>query len=543
MLRRSIAALLVASAGAACGGEPFDDWSAKLDRVMGELRQSRSLNDRLAFQAELGQLVREPVEPEAKRIERLAQLLPLAPEGPMLDGLAETLLSLRSAASLRVVLEGLERSDFVNLQGNPLGENGVETRRRVLEDHVTVAADAARAAGPIEVAAEVRDLLRAELAGKSGPRRRASALLIGGWSVGEAAALAAALEEEKDPWTRAILVEALGRTDPSAAAAQVLKSAASSEIGERLAAIPVLGALAGNKEAEKALGKALEDKRWYVARAAVEACARRRDKGAVSLVVAQLAKASPRLEREMLRFLQDVTGGQVPGDPAEVAAWWKAVEPGFEPVAPGATVKVSEGGTRTRKRPTYFSATVDTDRVCVVFDVSGSMAEGRIKVPPAEGEKGETVTGTPFEVTLRQIGQLLKGFKGEFNLISYSDGVTPFQKGLVKASGGKVKEADKFLGGLKPAGETNIYDALMLALEDAETDTIFFLSDGAPNRGARTTQAEILEGIERANRFRQVVIHTIQIGQDQELMKRLAARNGGTYRSMADEGKKSAGSK
>lgn len=541
MLARA-ALLVVALAAAAPAAErSYEDWSSQVDRVLEELRQSRSLKDRVAFQDELGKLVREPVSPPDERVKKLEALLPLAPEGPMLDGVAEALLALRSPAALSVILAALERSDWVNLQGRELGENGRETRWRVLEYHVTCAADAAAAAvarggSPPEVSPEVRALLVGELTSKAPRRVRAAALLLGGWGVKDAAGeLAAALGRHEDPqeegrWTRALLLEALGRTDPVQAGPQVLASAGSSDVGERLAAIPVLGHLAG-READKALGRALEDKRWFVVRAAIEACTRRRTAEATGLLVARLPKASPRIERELMRALVDLSGGEVPGDPAHVAGWWAARQAGFQPAAPGAPPRAAAAGaTRTRKAPSYFSSTVDSDRVCVVFDTSGSMAEGAIRVAPPEGEKGEASSGTPFQVTLRQIGGLLAGFKGEFNLIAYSDAVTPFQSKLVAAAKGKLKEADKFLGGLKPAGETNIYDALTLALSDPEVDTIYFLSDGAPNRGARVTPTEILEGIERANRFRRVVIHTIQIGQDQELMQRLAARNGGTYR-------------
>jgi len=293
VLARAALLVVALAAGSSAAERSYEDWSTQVDRVLEELRQSRSLKDRVAFQDELGKLVLERVDPAEQRVKKLEALLPLAPEGPMLDGVAEALLAQRSAAALSVILGALERTDWVNLQGRELGENGRETRWRVLEYHVTCAADAAAAAlaqggSPPELDADVRALLVGELAAKDkDPRRlRAAALLLGGWRVKDAVeALAAALERHKDPWTRAILLEAIGRTDPTRAGPQVLSSVGSSELSERLAAIPILGHLQG-REAEKALEKALEDKRWFVARAAIEACSRRRTAGAVGLLVA-----------------------------------------------------------------------------------------------------------------------------------------------------------------------------------------------------------------------------------------------------------------
>lgn len=531
--------LLLLVAPARAEERPYADWSSQLDRVVQELKNSRSLNDRIAFQNELAQLVRQDVQPQAQLVTKLRELLPVAPEGVLLDAIAEVLLAHRSAGSLRVLFDAFDRTDYVNLQGKKVGENGVDMRLRCLEYHATCVADAGAAAvaagaGVPELAADAKDLLLAELPSESARRTRVAALLLGGWGVRDAVGeLVEAFERRKDDaWTRAILLEAIGRTDPARAGAAVLASVGSSETSEKLAAIPVLGHLEG-KDAEKALGKALADKRWYVARAAVEACARRRDRGAVGLLVERLAEASPRLEREIVKVLQDMVGSELPSNPPDILPWWTAVKDGFDPRPRGAPPETPRAGaTRTRNAPSYFSQTVDSDRMTLVIDVSQTMGEGRIKVQPPEGTTGEPMAGTKFEVMMQQLARLLQGFRGEFNIVAYANEVKPFKEKLVAANKANVKAADAYLGQFSPGGETNMFDAITKALDDAEVDTVFLLSDGLPNLGPRVATTDILEGIERINRFRKVAIHTIQLGPDQELMRRIAARNGGNYRNV-----------
>jgi Mg-chelatase subunit ChlD len=79
-------------------------------------------------------------------------------------------------------------------------------------------------------------------------------------------------------------------------------------------------------------------------------------------------------------------------------------------------------------------------------------------------------------------------------------------------------------------GGTNIFDALEQAFADPGIDTIYLLTDGQPSAGRLRTTEDITEEVRRWNRTRQIVIHGISIGLDSELLKRLAAENGGSYK-------------
>ena len=151
-------------------------------------------------------------------------------------------------------------------------------------------------------------------------------------------------------------------------------------------------------------------------------------------------------------------------------------------------------------------------------------------------------TGSPILIAKDQIKGLLKKFppKTLFNIVAYNQGVKPFQEALVAASKQAVLAATKYVDDLKADGGTNVYGGLLAALKDPQVDTVYLLSDGEPTDGLRTDPDDILEWVHVVNRFRKTRIHTIQIGEDQELMRRLAASSDGRYQclSVTEEGKK-----
>ena len=60
-------------------------------------------------------------------------------------------------------------------------------------------------------------------------------------------------------------------------------------------------------------------------------------------------------------------------------------------------------------------------------------------------------------------------------------------------------------------------------------DTILFLSDGVPGAGRYIATNDILRGVKRLNQTRRIAIHCVSIGTDSDLLRKLAAANGGQY--------------
>ncbi len=133
--------------------------------------------------------------------------------------------------------------------------------------------------------------------------------------------------------------------------------------------------------------------------------------------------------------------------------------------------------------------------VVIVLDKSGSMS----------GEKIEQARKAAAQV----LGGLNSGDR--FNIIVYSDTVSPFFKELAPA-GDKVKEALKMLDGIEANGSTDIHEALQVAMGswagEADKPTgrpkyIIFLTDGLPTAGktpAHTKEDKIIADTKDANK-------------------------------------------
>jgi uncharacterized protein YegL len=84
--------------------------------------------------------------------------------------------------------------------------------------------------------------------------------------------------------------------------------------------------------------------------------------------------------------------------------------------------------------------------------------------------------------------------------------------------------------GLTAGGATNLFDALERAHADPLVDTIYLLTDGAPTAGKLRDPDAIVAEVQRWHRTRRVTIHTIAVGMDGALLKRLSALSGGQHR-------------
>ena len=252
----------------------------------------------------------------------------------------------------------------------------------------------------------------------------------------------------------------------------------------------------------------------------------------------------------------------------EWATWWKNSEAAFEfpknSGAVGTKPKEEEpalgtGGVHAK----FYGIEVETKRAIFVIDISGSMNEatknpdygGRARIEVAKDE------------LIKLVDELPQG--SWFNIVTFSTGVEQWLEGLTEASGEKPgkkpkkgpatgagagdkpkdeKEAKKdeekqkkhdaelrekakdYVSRLGANGATNIYDALELAFEDPDVDTIFFLTDGEPTAGKEVEPTAIREAVKRWNSGRGVRIHTVAVGQNFPLLQGISQDNGGEHR-------------
>ena len=79
-------------------------------------------------------------------------------------------------------------------------------------------------------------------------------------------------------------------------------------------------------------------------------------------------------------------------------------------------------------------------------------------------------------------------------------------------------------------GATNVFDALDKAFALEDVDTIYLLSDGQPAGGKIDDPLLLRQEIQAWNATRRIPIHTISLGGDVMLLRRLAEDSGGVFR-------------
>lgn len=460
-----------------------------------------------------------------------------------------------------------------------------------LSDPETVAclSRAAKTSGEMVRAGAVETLGRSGAAGASepllaalrdgSPSVRVSAL--GALkSLDDAAAADAVAGRLKDgSWAvRAAAVEALAEIDPGSARERLLPCLSDPEYQVRIAAVERLPRLAPDRAVET-LKKALVDSAWQVRVAAVETIESLRRPDAIPLLIDRLGVEKGRLRADLLRALRALTGRDIGLNPKGWKSWWDAN--GKEFTCPDAVQKTDAASHQTSVAA-FYGIPLYSQRVTFVLDLSGSMrdaaeesrtnsSEARVAVtgtatrpavapsPAAGGRVPNAVSGPPakskdaaadalgkdglrkVDVVKSELLQTIRAFTPEsrFNVVLIgSDGEGRFNakervwaERLLPATPDAQSHAARFVDRQPARGFTNLYDAMALAFQDPEVDTIILLSDGGASRGTLVARQDILEVLLDMNRYRKIMVHTVKSGARREgdrwLMDQLAAQTGG----------------
>lgn len=280
----------------------------------------------------------------------------------------------------------------------------------------------------------------------------------------------------------------------------------------------------------------------------------------------------PALAREARRALASMIGRDFE-TARDWRNYWEPRKEKWDPAdPPDGGAGAGAGATATRKEPEFFGTSVASSRVIILIDISGSMADtvasGGSRDPNCKGHdfarkdncpacnwhpKGGDVPEqspphnhavppcTCKRATVKRIDRardeiqaLINGLPEDayVNVIAFNSAVTKWQKALTRATKEAKASACAFVKKLKEAGFTETGKALDAAFEDETVDTIYLISDGAPERSAKEKipTEPILRATEKRNRFRKVRIMTLGWGTiDEDFMRRLAEENGGTF--------------
>lgn len=277
----------------------------------------------------------------------------------------------------------------------------------------------------------------------------------------------------------------------------------------------------GSAAAIEALHGLLDDPSHLVRGEVIECIGRLRGPDSVLLLIGGLSGETLRLQRRICEILEDLTGLALGRKARRWQSWWAAEGaafelPSLEELADAREQRARRQNLENRTVAAFYGISIDSDRLCFVLDVSGSMG-------------GDRLTLLREEMT-RTLERFDDG--GRFNVIFFSDQVRKWKGKLVEMDVRSRASARRTIRGMRAGGGTALFDGLEQGLEDVEVDTIILLSDGMPSVGRIQGTEQILDEINRRNALRRVVIHTISVGGSSGLLRRLAEASGGVYREV-----------
>jgi len=274
---------------------------------------------------------------------------------------------------------------------------------------------------------------------------------------------------------------------------------------------------------------------WRVRAAAIDAAIAAWRREVVPLLIERLALESGRLRLDLADALGVLSGKDLGPDPELWQSWWETARADFalgvRPEGRSASrAPAPEGETRMAS---FFRLPVYGTRIAFLLDCSGSMRD-----PLDETQPGSE---TKFELARDELEKTLTGLDASvsFDVFLYRyPSEYPPRPELTRALGGlrpwskaRAKKATAWLERQEAKGWGAFSDALSLLLAE-DVDTIYFLSDGRPSRGRFDRGFRLIDELKRANRFRQVVIHTVLTGHaraDLEFLEDLSASTGGRF--------------
>ena len=344
--------------------------------------------------------------------------------------------------------------------------------------------------------------------------------------LGAGASKIAALAERDPAWpAKTAALEALATLDPEAAMRLATVAATDKLWQVRLSAVRAAPA--------RVYSTAIADPDWRVRVQAIESACEVRTRDVIGPLIELLGKEPGRLRWDAWLALRNLTGKELGLEPAPWKRWWDVNKDTFEVPPPGAPDAPRPGG---ETGVSFFSIPILSTRTAFVFDLSGSMRD-----PAPQG------TGTKLDVAKREAGKTFAQLPDAawFNVLllgcdaesRYPKDQMKWKKSLHPATAGGRAEAASYLNRQVGKGWTNIWDGIELAFEDDLVDTIYLYTDGGASRGTFVMTADILDELAKMNRFRKIMIHTIEVPAEKpntadniRLLKGIAESTKGMYR-------------
>ncbi|MHC4490230.1 MAG: VWA domain-containing protein [Planctomycetota bacterium] len=364
------------------------------------------------------------------------------------------------------------------------------------------------------------------------------------------------LLDASDPELRAAAVGALARTGTDAALAAVRKALAADAfpvVRVRALEALLLWKVAAVKDAVIA---ALQDRNWQVRALAIAICVRANLVEAAGPLIEALGEEQGRLRKDIDDALFRLTGTRLYGDVGLWQDWWRSNADGIAkrarelekagqydkalgPLGDWEEDEAEAGADETKRKgatSAFYGITTQSKRLVFVIDISRSMNDPAQAKPAATTGKKDPYRAPrgdrKLDIAKWQLHRAIQDLPKDavFNVVVYSESYKVWVNELVAATPRYKRKAHRFVDQLNGNGTTNIGDSLDAALEH-DTDTVYLLSDGNPNRGRLSDLDKLLAHLLERNRLARRVVHTIGIGEAEgsSFLKELARRTGGRY--------------
>ena len=180
-----------------------------------------------------------------------------------------------------------------------------------------------------------------------------------------------------------------------------------------------------------------------------------------------------------------------------------------------------------RTGASFWGMPIVSRRVVFVLDTSGSMMQKFSQATRYGAQDGTRLSAAKAQL----VGALKMLPDGTlFNVITFDTRSDRWKDEMVVLEDATRREATQWVKGLATRGATNVFDALDKAFALEDVDTIYLLSDGQPAGGKIDDPLLLRQEIQAWNATRRIPIHTISLGGDVMLLRRLAEDSGGVFR-------------
>jgi hypothetical protein len=312
---------------------------------------------------------------------------------------------------------------------------------------------------------------------------------------------------DRDPLVRARALAALVALAPETARPLLAAYGKDREAPVRAAAAQAFVALLEPKEAAVRLSALVGDGEVAVRRVVLEALAQRPSKASAGVLVERLSlENEERLLGRIVTHLRRFSGRKDRRDPRPWRDWWKSLPEDWKP---GPTPAAPLANPEQRSSSALAGLPIVSRRVAILIDLSGSIWNVR-----PDGKTRKELVDTKLREALEALPS-----ETRFNLIPYTSAPIPWKPRLVSATPANVRTAATWFEARRENGSGNLWDAVELALEDPEVDTLVVLFDGAPTGGPHHRLELMVPLFLEQNEFRRVAFDFVLVDGTNRLRK------------------------